>query len=78
MFGNAPQVVRFIARVFITISLRASNFPSDVRHQLVNLASLQTFKSPFPSVCVDVEVVVYTSRPVSMVSYQIRITEKIQ
>jgi len=56
--------VWFITRVFITIPLRTSNFPGDVRHQLVNLTSLQTFKSPFLSVCLDVEVVVYTTRPV--------------
>ena len=35
-----------------------------VRHQLVNLVSLQTFKSPLLSVSLDVEVVVYTTRPV--------------
>ena len=57
-------MVRFIARVFITIPLRASNFPVDARYQLRNLASLQTFESPFLSVCLDIEVVGYATRPV--------------
>ena len=57
-------LVRFIARILITIPLRTSNFPGDVRHQLVNLTSLQTFKPPFLSVCLDVELVVYSTRPV--------------
>ena len=57
-------IVRFIARVFLTIPLRTSNFPVDVRHQLVNVSSLQTFKSSLLSVYLDVKVVVYTTRPV--------------
>ena len=56
--------VRFIDRVFLTIPLWTKNFPVDVRHHLVKLASLQTFKSYFLSVCLDVKVVVYTTRPV--------------
>ena len=46
------HIVRFIARVVLTISLRTSNTLVDARHQLVNFASLQTFKSPLLSVCI--------------------------
>ena len=45
----------------LTIYLRVSNFPGSVRHQLINLASLQN--NYICSVCLDVEVVVYSTRP---------------
>ena len=44
---------------------KCTNFPGYTRHQLVNLAPLQTFKSPLLSVCLLVEVVVYTTRLIS-------------
>ena len=36
-------IVRFIARVFLTIPFRTSSFPADVRHQLVNFSSCKHF-----------------------------------
>ena len=60
------HIVRFIARVVLTISLRTSNTLVDARHQLVNFASckyLNILCSVY-SVCLDIEVVVYTTRPV--------------
>ena len=50
---QTQSIVRFIARVCLSISLLTSNFPVDTRHQLGNFASLQTFKSPLLSVCLD-------------------------
>ena len=51
-------LLRFIGCVFLTIPLRTSNFPGNVRHQLINLASLQIYKSLLLSVCLDIEMVV--------------------
>ena len=55
-------LVRFIGRLFSTNHLTTINFAGDVRHQLINLASLQSIKSSLLSVCLDVEVVVYTTK----------------
>ena len=62
-FGKNLRLVRFIGCVFLTIHLRTLNFPGDVRHQLLNLTSVQIIKSSLLSVCLDVEVAIYSTKP---------------